>query len=317
MAICSRGNSFLHLQEEYRQPLADAGLDSLEALLSTAGHTSLDKPGLASWRTRLRLELPTEAVEPTCFLKRYLKVPWPEQLKQRLAGYRDTAATEWRWLKAFAERGLPGPRPVAYGVRRCGWLEHASVLVTAKVPGESLERWAPREADGRLRSRRLKNQLLQGSAHVIAKLHGAGLIHRDLYLAHLFIDLPTEPPEVAPGASPEVAPGAAAGEVAGEVAAAAELPLQLTLIDLQRVIQPRFRWQRWVVKDLSALHYSTPPEVASRADRLRWLKTYLGPQASRQASSRRRMRVLIAKIERKTARVRRHDARRLARLSPS
>ena len=57
-------------------------------------------------------------------------------------------------------------------------------------------------------------------------------------------------------------------------------------------------------KDLAALNYSAPAVVATAADRLRFLKTYLGV-ACLGAGDRR----LARQIARKTRRIARHDAR--------
>lgn len=84
------------------------------------------------------------------------------------------------------------------------------------------------------------------------------------------------------------------------------------LIDLARVFKPRWLRQRWIVKDLAALHYSCPAGLVTRTDRLRWLKLYrrvrrLGPAERR----------LIRRIETKVARIARHDRSRASRAHAS
>ena len=88
-----------------------------------------------------------------------------------------------------------------------------------------------------------------------SRLHTGGYVHRDLYLSHIFFD-PDAPLDDA-----------------------------LCLIDLQRMIRPAVNRRRWIVKDLAALNYSASPtrgdaigpsDLVSQADRLRWLKLYLG-----------------------------------------
>ena len=80
---------------------------------------------------------------------------------------------------------------------------------------------------------------------MIGRFHALGYVHRDLYLSHVFFDATAPPPH------------------------------RLRLIDLQRVLRPVWRKRRWIVKDLAALNYSTPTTMASRTDRLRWLRSYL------------------------------------------
>ena len=267
----------------YADAFARAGLDSLDALLSTPGEDNLHKPGLAGWRERLRLKLPSLAPEGSCYLKRYTRPPRREQWRNRLSGHRDCAAVEWRWLTELDRLGIPGPVPVAYGARRRGLMEDASVVVTAAVPGDALERWVPDQLGpgGALRCRATKHRLIDAVAVLVARLHRHRLIHRDLYLAHLFLD---------PQSIGEDRP-------------------RLTCIDLQRMIRPRLRWTRWVVKDLAALNYSTPPEAAGAADRVRWLKQYLKVDKLRPKDKR-----LARAVAAKTRRIARHDAKRRARL---
>jgi hypothetical protein len=279
----------LTVHPDYADALDAAGLASLDALLQTPGEDDLHKPGLAGWRQRLRLKLPpiapgTDAEPTVCYLKRYTRPPLKEQWNNRLAGHADCAAVEWHRLTELDRLGVPGPVPVCYGARRKGALEDASVLVTAAVPGESLERWVPAQGapGGALTDRVIRRRLLRAVASLVADLHRHRLIHRDLYLAHLFLDPETIDRD----------------------------PPTLTLIDLQRMIRPAVRWQRWVVKDLSALNYSTPADAASTADRVRWLRQYRGVTRLGPAEKQ-----LARAVAAKTALIARHDARRRARLA--
>ncbi|MEM9414586.1 MAG: lipopolysaccharide kinase InaA family protein [Planctomycetota bacterium] len=277
----------LTLHPDYAEAFTAAGLDALEALLQTAGEDNLHKPGLADWRQRLRLKLPPvgDADGPTvCYLKRYTSPPLKEQWNNRKLGHGDCAAVEWRWLTALDRLGVPGPVPVAYGARRKGLLEDASAVVTAAVPGESLERWVPTQLadDGALADRKTQRRLLIAVADLVANLHRHRFIHRDLYLAHIFLDPAT----------------------------LADDPPTLTLIDLQRMIRPKLRWTRWVVKDLAALNYSTPPDAASTADRIRWFRRYRNTAKLTPAD-----RALIRAVAAKTRRIASHDAKRNTRLA--
>jgi heptose I phosphotransferase len=123
-------------------------------------------------------------------------------------------------------------------------------------------------------ARAARRALILQLADLVRRLHGAGLFHRDLYLAHIFI-------------GPDV-----------------DGPPQLFLIDLQRVVAPRWRRWRWMIKDLAALNFSSAQAGVPGAERLRWLRHYLGVRRLR-AEDRRLVRAVAAK----SARMARHSAR--------
>jgi hypothetical protein len=261
----------LVVHQDHIEALAAAGLDSFDALMSASGEAVLHKPRLAAWRQRVVVRVG----ERTMYLKRYERPPWREQLRLRLQGFVATAQVEWHWLRQLPELGLPGPLPVAYGCRRRAGFERQSLLLTDAVPGTSLERWVPDQLGGRLADRGFRIRLAADVARLVGRLHAARLVHRDLYLSHVFID-------VAPDGPP-----------------------RLFLIDLQRVIRPRLRWRRWMIKDLAALDFSTPAAAASATDRLRFWLRYRGAQRLSPGD-----RPIIRAIARKTRRIARHVARR-------
>ena len=174
----------------------------------------------------------------------------------------------------LAEDGIPCPTPVAQGEEFCGKTERRSAVLMQAVPGDSLERLMA--ADGES-ARWTLRAILEPLADLIARFHRAGYAHRDLYLSHIFFD-----------------------------PAAASQP-SLHLIDLQRVIRPRYRAMRWVVKDLAALNFSTPADLLSRTDRMRWLTRYLG-QRRLDAAGRRLAYRIIGKTQEIARRQRRQTA---------
>jgi hypothetical protein len=118
--------------------------------------------------------------------------------------------------------------------------------------------------------------LLEPTADLAARLHGRGLHHRDLYLCHFFLK-----PESGQGGQPE-----------------------LRLIDAARVrCLPGFLTRRrWIVKDLAQFWYSTIALPITDDQRVRWLARY-GEQRGVIAVD-----ALRRSIERKAARIARHDA---------
>lgn len=264
----------LKVAAEFRGVLTANGLDSLDALFSYSDGESLSKPGLSPWRERRRLTLDDRGHRHTFYLKRFRHPPWTARRDARCSGSgaRSIAGTEWAWMHRLGTDGVPCVRPVAFGEELRGAKEVRSAVLTSAVPGASLEHWAARWGED---DRPTIRGLIPVLADLVARLHACGYAHRDLYLSHVFHD---------PGCEPAAS---------------------LCLIDLQRLIRPRLRQRRWIIKDLASLDYSAPFPLVSRTDRVRWLTRYLGsPKLS--ATDKR----LCYRIIGKTRRIAEHDRRR-------
>lgn len=173
-------------------------------------------------------------------------------------GKRTASAVEWHWLHVLPLLGITSAQPVAWLADR-----HMQLIVTAAVPGRSLDAWAVDAVhEGWL------DEVFAYACHVVAplarQLHGHGLIHRDFNCAHLFV---VDPRAMA---SPAV-------------------------IDVERVFRPRWRSRRWRVKDLASLLASAPVVVPAKVQ-LRFLKTY-APDAT-GAELRRLARAIRSKVQR-------------------
>lgn len=177
------------------------------------------------------------------------------------------ARNEWRWLAELPQLGLPTPEPLV-------WLGDAerSLLVTRAAPGRSLQDWALRAlAEGW--GPELVRYACAEVAPRVRRLHDARLVYRDLYWNHVFCSDPRGPRDGA--ASPP------------------------TFLDVERVLRPRWRWRRWLVKDLAGLLASAPPALRRRAA-LRFLRAYRGGSLAGCAR-------LIDAVERKAARILAHQ----------
>lgn len=248
--------------------LARHGLTDFEAFFRLDSGTRLDKAGLEPWRQRWRIVLADQDGPPrTLYLKRFSHPPLRRQWERWCEGNTglSTAGVEWTNARLLAEAGVPAVEAVAFGQEMAGPWERRSFVLTREVAGESLERWLPTHLPPVERKIDLpgRRQLLARLASLTAGLHRAGFVHRDLYLAHIFI--------------------AADG---------------LRLIDLQRVFRPHWRRRRWVVKDLAALHYSTPADRVGRWERLRFLCRYV-----RACSAFGSARTLAQLVDRKVRRM--------------
>lgn len=260
--------------------LADFG----EAMAADVGER-LDKPGLQSWRRRDRLRL-TDSLgqERTFYLKRIVAPPPADQWARVFSGSlcHSTAWVEWDNIRRLNELGVPTMRAVLFGEKMRGPWEKASLLCTEQVAGESLERWLPvgwQETATALGFGWRKG-VVEQLAGIIRRMHAGRLCHRDLYTAHIFVDICEN----------------------GQA--------RFCLIDLQRMVRLGLRKKRWYVKDLAALAASAPVGLISRTDRMRFLLAYLQP-GGLDGKEKRWWRA----IEAKGARMMKHHHARMQRLT--
>ena len=238
-------------------------LDTLEGAFAYGGGDDLAKPGLGH-RRRTRIVIPgRDARQHVVFLKRYLR----DALLSRLRRWwtygpgRSPAAVEADNIRRVRQAGVTDIEALAWGQDR-----RRSYVVMSQAPGQSLELCGPAFLEAQPHR---AGELTAKLAELARRLHGAGLVHRDLYACHVFLDdTPTG--------------------------------LELGLIDLARVFRPRWRTFRWRVKDLAQLNYSMPPAWV-RQEWERFLELYCG-----QTISRERLRHAI---DRKAARMRRWKGR--------
>lgn len=182
-------------------------------------------------------------------------------------GRGSAAAAEWRWLHVLPLLGIRTAEPIA-------WLgSHGrSLLVTAGVPGRALDVWAIEAwREGWLPE--LIDYVCRHVAPAVRRLHDQGLVYRDLYWNHLFA---TDPRTAAAGCEP-------------------------VFLDCERILRPRVRWHRWIVKDLASLWASVPLPVGRRSA-LRFLRWYLREPLR---GHRRSILAILAKADR----IRRHVPR--------
>lgn len=252
-------------------------LTTLDQLMTSDLAQPMNKPGLPTWRDRSRLELIDQQGQThTYYMKRYKTPPAREQRSRKRTGDADQGSgwIEWQWMQRLRDADIPAVQPAAYGQEMKGRHEIASVVITAAVPGQSLESWSDS------RSTPAPRDWINELARLIARLHTNDYFHRDLYLCHIFVDESAKPGR------------------------------RFRLIDLQRMISPRFFKTRWIVKDLAALNYSTPFAVANCAARIRFMRQYLGINKLTPTAKS-----LIRNVVAKTSRIARHDRRRNERFN--
>lgn len=266
------------------------GWRSMEDVFSYQSGQDLRKPGLHSYRERIRIQFPDgNGSASAYYLKRYDHPPLAEQLR-RIHEYRPTrssAAREIHFIKRLGQIGVPSLRSVAYGQEMSGVWEQRSFDLTAELDGQSLEKLVDQwNLDPASRPpARERQDIIRQLGWMVRLLHRHDLYHRDLYLSHVFLTRN------------------------------ADDRIVLQLIDLARMIERPWNPRRWAVKDLAALAYSSPSPFVTRADRVRFLYHYLNLEGLSKKENRSAVRDFLHDIDAKVRRIARHDRRRNVRLA--
>jgi tRNA A-37 threonylcarbamoyl transferase component Bud32 len=226
--------------------LADTGDD---ALADPATRAVKD----GAHRTVYRVDLPDGAV----YLKRYRNRTWLHRARDALRG--SAARREFRLAQRLAERGIETVVPLAWGERRLGPLVLDGSFVSRELPGAaSLEELAQRAATAPP-SPSARRRLAEALGRWLARLHRAGVDHRDLHAGNVLV--------------------CAGG-------AADDMP-RVALIDLPDVrLRPSLSWRRRRAS-LSMLH-SSLARCATRADRARFWRAYCDEYGEPRSAQQRR-----------------------------
>jgi len=236
---------------EYQPLMRAAGLDA-EAVF--------DHPHIVAWRTlpdrdNCTLDVDVEGKNVRLHIKRYKPAP----------GEKTPADEEANAIQVLYAEQIPTLKLVGWGKLADG----RSFIITEDLAGY-------RAADKLIEAgTKTFEELLEPTADLAAKLHKAGLHHRDLYLCHFFV------------------------RENGD--------LDIRLIDAARVARLGgfLTRGRWILKDLSQFWYSTTPPAlgVSEEQRERWLRRYQD-QAGLAPTHRLRQR-----IRSKVKSIARHDAK--------
>ena len=140
----------------------------------------------------------------------------------------DEARSEWENHRMLMAAGFRVPQPAVGGLLRDGRALFSTVRLHGLHPMDDV--WATLD----------RRRAVQAVADLVRRLHACGLVHKDLYLCHLFVR---------------------------------KRGAEITLIDLARVTRTRSRRLR--VKDLAALVHSARG-LFSRTDLMRGLRRYGG-----------------------------------------
>jgi len=144
----------------------------------------------------------------------------------------------------------------AYGIRGRNPATKHSFIVTEALPTEtSLEDFCADWKHNGPKTRkeiRLKRWIMNKVVETARVIHENGANHRDFYLCHFLLDAHFDKAE----------------QVSSES--------KLYLIDLHRIQMRRKTPERWAVKDISGLYYSSKDIGLTKRDLLRFMKLYRG-----------------------------------------
>jgi len=214
------------------------------------------------------------------YLKRHTKTKLLDSLKEFIKYKKpvSNAGLEWKAISELRNFGIQTMPALAMGEKfRWKFWEKQSFLLTEEIKnGKSLEKILETQPGLSFKSRK---KLAERIGDIGRKLHSAGFVHRDFYLGHFYV----------------------VGDLNDQY--------QLHLIDLQRVMPGAKIYNRWSLKDISALYFSSLPlKEISRTDRLRFLFSYLEIK-----SLDRKSRQFIYKIMMKSYRIEKHTEKLIKR----
>jgi heptose I phosphotransferase len=250
----------LHIPQRVHQSLV--GEDTFDAMMHLTGKAFRDVAG----RKTLQINLHGQSY----FIKQHFGVGWGEIFKN-LASFKKPilgAMTEVHAIQQLESIGINTTPLVAYGQRGCNPANVQSFVMTEDL-GEiiSLEElcadWqtAPPEA-------LFKQKLIIALAQLAAKLHRAGLCHRDFYLCHFVLK------------KSELAQG----------------ELNLILIDLHRVLMEQPTHGSAVMKDIAGLYFSAMDCGLTQEDLALFKQHYLPQSEQFWQKVKRRAQKLHAKF---------------------
>ena len=198
------------------------------------------------------------------FAKVHHGVGWKE-IAENLIRFRAPvlgARNEWLALNKLHQLGIDTMTPVAFGEKGCNPAKQHSFLVTEELNHMSsledlCEQWKHRPP-----SFQLKKAIIEKLAEISRTLHANGINHRDYYFCHFLV----------PNGSFEHF----SKNFPGEKAAENTQDLRFYLIDLHRTQIRKELPDRWRLKDLSGLYFSSMDYGFSRNDIFRFIQRYTG-----------------------------------------
>lgn len=179
------------------------------------------------------------------FIKQHRGIGWKEIIKNliQLRLPIVSAKNEWRALQALKKAGVPTAHVAGYGERGWNPATRASFILMEELkPVISLEDLC-RDWKTKPPEFNYKQKILANVADIARRMHACGINHRDFYICHFLLDL-------------------------------SKPPVKCFLIDLHRAQMRAKVPQRWLIKDLAGLYFSSKEAGLTQRDLLRFMKHY-------------------------------------------
>jgi len=182
------------------------------------------------------------------FIKQHFGVGWKEIFKNLLQLRLPviSAKNEWQAIDALRRLNVSVPEVVGYGSRGWNPANRQSFIITRELPPTvTLEDFTVANK-GELFS--IKMRFIPEIARIARTLHENNINHRDFYLCHFLLDLLKY----------------------------AKQTIIFYLIDLHRAGMGSRMRDRWKIKDLAGLYFSSKTKGLNERDLLRFIKYYRG-----------------------------------------
>jgi len=239
-------NQSMYVARDLRKSLG--GKVSFNDMMSIDGQIYRLAPG----RKTLRFE----SGEKDYFIKTHTGVGWREIFKN-LSYFRMPvvgAENEWVGIHRLNDLGIDTMTAAAFGVHGRNPATKHSFIITEALPTElSLEdfflTWKDKSQLS-VKEIRLKRWILNKVIHTARVMHESGVNHRDFYLCHFLLDVKFD-------ADDQILPTS-----------------KLFVIDLHRIQSRNRTPERWLIKDLAGLYYSSLDIGLTKRDLFRFMKGY-------------------------------------------
>ncbi len=275
-------SNYMIFNGDYRELLEKIGMDSFESIWRFQKGECVKK---IKPRTVTRIEFKHQGINRACYLKRHnLEFVGFSRLFFRFFPKwgLSQGRLEFENLCDFRNSKLPTVVPVAAGEKLFRFFWAQSFLITEDFsPYISLEALLEDQPQFFMGPEgETKKRLMINAISILArKMHQNGLNHRDFNATHILLhyDNGVDVPKIA-------------------------------LFDLQRVERRKFFKFRWKIKSLARLNYTLPDDIFSAKDRLYIFLSYKGKNRLGPGE-----RLQWFWIKRKTAKIKRHTEKILAR----